>query len=95
MSSADRASGESGPGFIPWKSFGKAEAAQNFIVSKKVFGDLTAVADVLVIITTAISAKWIYIGTILGTPAEMEPYAIIGVFAALLAQIFLRRQYVQ
>ncbi|MAB15119.1 undecaprenyl-phosphate glucose phosphotransferase [Parvibaculum sp.] len=94
MSSADRASGESGPGFIPWKSFGKAEAAQNFIISKKVFGDLTAVADVLVIIATAISAKWIYIGTILGTPAEMEPYAIIGVFAALLAQIFLRRQSV-
>ena len=92
MSSVDQASAERPTGFVPWKTLGRAGGDTNFLISKKVFGDLTSVADLLVIVGTAVSAKWVYIGAILDRPDEVEPYAIIGVFAALVAMISLRRQ---
>ena len=92
MSSADHVSRERPQGFTPWKCFGKAEAGRDFLVSKKVFGDLVALVDLLVIVGTAICAKWVYIGTVLETPVEVEPYAVVGLFFSFVALLFLRRQ---
>lgn len=92
MSSADHVSREGPPGFTPWKSFNKAETARDFLVSKKVFGDLVTLVDLLVIVGTAVCAKWVYIGTILEAPTQVEPYAVVGLFFAFVAVLFLRRQ---
>jgi len=94
MSSSDQAARGGHPGFISWKPGAKADETRKSLLSKKVFGDLTALIDGLVIVATAVGAKWIYIGVILETPAQVGPYAIIGVCTALIALVFLRRQSV-
>ena len=93
MSSADQVPTSSHPGFIPRQSLGSS-APRNSLFSKKVVGDLVTLADFLVVVATAIVAKWIYIGVVLDTPTELDAYAVIGVFMAFIAMVFLRQQSV-
>lgn len=61
-------------------------------ISKRVVGDSTMIADVLVIILSALFAKFSYLTTVLGQDVSLESYAIIGSVGAVLAVVLLRKR---